>query len=248
MIQCFSRIPQLDNYQQSEGLDQVKREGSSKLSWTMQQRLILERIPGSVALVQSHVVFGYGGEIIGQWEPFSSFLKLVSSRGQCWAACWQSQDAAFQENAYKCPINCQELSLLLQVNCNLQDSITQEISCGFTNSTAISHQKCSVWCTFGFCRIKLIERAFLDVQTFLLGNILLQIVMILEERFFVISLGFLSFFWVIESCECCGKMPLITAFCLFYSLSSIVFNEKIRPKTLDNACITPPPPPRFIYE
>lgn len=145
--------------------------------WKTQQRPILERIPGWAALVQSHVVFEYGGEIIGRWEPgcqpFFSFLKLVSSRGQCWAACWQSQDAAFQENAYKCPINCQELSLLLQVNCNLQDSITQEISCGFTNSTAISHQKCSVWCTFGFCGIKLIERAFLDVQTFLLGNILL---------------------------------------------------------------------------
>lgn len=44
---------------------------------------------------------------------------------------------AFQENAYKCTINCQELSLLLQVSCNLQDSITQEISCGLTNSTAI---------------------------------------------------------------------------------------------------------------
>lgn len=32
VIQCLSRTPQLDNYQQSEGLDQVKREGSSKLS------------------------------------------------------------------------------------------------------------------------------------------------------------------------------------------------------------------------
>lgn len=35
-------------------------------------------------------------------------------------------------------------------------------------------------------------------------------------------------------------MPLITAFCLFYSLYSIFFSEKIRPKTLDTACITFP--------
>lgn len=35
-------------------------------------------------------------------------------------------------------------------------------------------------------------------------------------------------------------MPLITAFCLFYSLPFIFFSEKIGPKTLDTACITFP--------
>lgn len=72
----------------------------------------------------------------------------------------------FRKNAYKCPINCQELPLLLQVSCNLQDSITREISCGFTDSTAILLQKCSVWCAFRFCESQLIKRAFLDCSNF----------------------------------------------------------------------------------
>lgn len=195
--------------------------------WKRQQRIIFGKVPDSVARSTGPCGFGYWGEIgIGWWESGSgrlfSFVLLVSSRGQCWAASWRTQDAAFQENAYKDPINCQELPLLLQVSCNLQDSVTQEVSCGFTDPTAISLQKCSVWCTFRFCGIKQTERAFLDALTVLPWNVLLQIIMILNKWFFVIFC-----FFELQSRVCVVERCLWSMhFGLLCSIPSIFFSEK----------------------
>lgn len=117
--------------------------------WKRQKITITGKVYGSVALLEcGHLVSVCWGEgVLGELAP----AALISSCGPAHLACLQLQAVggnveppvgglkmlAFQENAYKCTINCQELSLLLQVSCNLQDSITQEISCGLTNSTAI---------------------------------------------------------------------------------------------------------------
>lgn len=111
--------------------------------WRRQRRIITGNVYRSGS-VRCHLVFGDSG---WSWHWLLQFrlctqahLIFFQSRtvgGNVELPVGGPQPLAFQENAYKCTINCQELSPLLQVSCNLQDSITQEISCGLTNSTAI---------------------------------------------------------------------------------------------------------------
>lgn len=196
--------------------------------WSRQKCIIFGKVCSSVALSAAPsgiAVLGWNWQWLVRFllcsQPISYFFNWTVG-GNVELPVWSPMMLAFQENAYKCTINCQELSLLLQFSCNLQDSITWEISCGLTNSTAIKHKKCSVWCIFGFYRIRLIYTAFLNVLTLLPGTILLKIIIIFDKWFFFIFI--LS--WIFKSCVCCGKISLISTFCLLCNIISISFGKK----------------------